>query len=113
MPRTELHSDSRIENMVLAAPTNMVPTAIGRTMLYQTVYAAIPESLVPRRRGRSGSKNNSSGIKIHQATTPPATLMAANCDPIMYPIPISAGERLGVDHGMPPECVTATMVCFS
>ena len=35
IPRNELTSDSRIENIVLAAPTSMVPTAMGRTTLYQ------------------------------------------------------------------------------
>ena len=70
-------------------------------------------SLVPMRRGRSGSKNSSSGIRIHQATMPPATLMEASCGPMMYPIPIRAGERLGVDHGIPPKWVTLPMGCFS
>ena len=70
IPRIELKSDSRMENIVFAAPTSMAPTAIGRTTLYQTVYAAMPGSLVPMRRGRSGSKNSSRGIKIHHAINP-------------------------------------------
>ena len=72
-----------MENMVLAAPTSMVPTAIGRTTLYQTENAAVAGSVVPMRRGKSGSKNNSSGISIHQAITPPATLTDASSGPMM------------------------------
>ena len=45
IPRSELHSDSRMENMVLAAPTSMVPTAMGRTTLNQTELAATAGSL--------------------------------------------------------------------
>src|ERR1700677_4337928 len=75
IPRSELHNDSRIENMVLAAPTSMVPTAMGRTTLNQTEFAATAGSLEPMRRGRSGSKNSSSGMRIHQAIMPPDTLM--------------------------------------
>src|SRR5580704_19714337 len=83
IPRSEVHSDSRMEYMVLAAPTSMVPTAIGRTTLNQTVLAATAGSLVPMRRGRSGSKNNSSGIRIHQAMMPPETLMDESSGPMM------------------------------
>src|ERR1700722_4949547 len=83
IPRSELHNDSRIENMVLAAPTSMVPTAMGRTTLNQTVLAATAGSLVPMRRGRSGSKNISSGMSIHQAMMPPATLMEESSGPMI------------------------------
>src|ERR1700722_9466112 len=83
IPRSELHKDSRIENMVLAAPTSMVPTAMGRTTLNQTELAATAGSLVPMRRGRSGSKNSSSGIRIHHAMMPPATLMEDSSGPMM------------------------------
>src|SRR6202051_3445677 len=64
IPRSDVHNDSRIENMVLAAPTSIVPTAMGRTTLNQTELAATAGSLEPMRRGRSGSKNSSRGISI-------------------------------------------------
>src|SRR5271165_2063791 len=83
MPRSEVQSDSRMEYMVLAAPTNMVPTAMGRTTLNQMELAATAGSLVPMRRGKSGSKNSSSGIRIHQAMIPPDTLMAESSGPMM------------------------------
>src|SRR5580704_11801563 len=83
MPRSEVHSDSRMENMVLAAPTSMVPTAMGRTTLNQTELAATAGSLVPMRRGRSGSKNSSSGMRIHQAMMPPEALMDESPGPMM------------------------------
>ncbi len=44
-PRSEAANDERIENIVLAAPTSIVPTAIGRTMLNQSVYDASAGSL--------------------------------------------------------------------
>src|ERR1700733_8144940 len=83
IPRSELHNDSRMENIVLAAPTSMVPTAMGRTTLNQTELAATAGSLVPMRRGRSGSKNSNSGMRIHQAMMPPATLMEESSGPMM------------------------------
>jgi len=36
-PRTLSAMEWRMENMVLAAPTSIMPTAIGRTMLNQMV----------------------------------------------------------------------------
>src|SRR6202789_4564030 len=83
IPRSDLHSDSRMENMVLAAPTSMVPTAMGRTTLNQTEFAATAGSLLPMRLGKSGSKNSSSGIRIHQAMMPPATLIDESSGPMM------------------------------
>src|SRR3984885_12869061 len=83
IPRSELHSDSRMENMVLAAPTSMVPTAMGRTTLNQTELAATAGSFVPMRLGRSGSKNSSSGISIHQGMMPPDTLMQESSGPMI------------------------------
>src|SRR5580698_6873352 len=83
IPRRELHKDSRMENMVLAAPTSMVPTATGRTTLNQTELAATAGSFDPMRRGRSGSKNSRSGMRIHQAMMPPDTLMHESSGPMI------------------------------
>src|SRR5689334_9010128 len=74
-PLRELTSDLRIENIVLAAPTSMVPTAMGRMILSHTVYAITSGLLECMRFARSGSKNRRSGIKTHHANTPPETLM--------------------------------------
>ena len=74
-----------MEKSVWQAPTSMVPTAMGRTMLYQTVKEMTSQEApaTPSRCGRSGSKNSSSGIMTHQAMMPPEPLMAARRGPMM------------------------------
>ena len=62
----------------------------------------------PGGRGRSGSKNSSSGISIHHAMSPPDELIDDKVRPDDVPdARSSAGERLGVVHQTPPVCVTS------
>src|SRR2546425_11661006 len=87
-PRTEASSDSRIEESVYTAETNMVPTAIGRTTLNQTFLLIASQGTgapagTPNRRGKSGSMKSTNGISTHHANTVPEKLMAAKRGPTM------------------------------
>ena len=85
-PAMDSTMEPRIENSVLHAPTSMVPTAMGRTTLYQTEYETTSQPApcpTPRRCGRSGSKNSSSGMRTHHASTPPDAFTADSSGPMM------------------------------
>jgi hypothetical protein len=48
-PRNELTNELRMDHIVFAAPTSIVPTAMGRTTLNHSVYAASDGSVDPIR----------------------------------------------------------------
>src|ERR1700690_1912807 len=84
-PLSDWMIEERMENSVWQGPTSIVPTAMGRTMLYQTVkeMTSQEDPATPNRRGRSGSKKSSSGMMTHQAMMPPEPLIAARRGPMM------------------------------